>query len=189
MDSTRPTLRRPSWLSFSYFLFGCAIPFSCTLYHNTCKHSILIGSFTPSFYSLLLLGLAPKIDLLILYILLISSFISLTIWFLSNYYLHDPSLNHTLTKLPFFLNTPFLTRLSPNLLIHMRSSSYNLQACLSFILPTYLLKSMFIAEPYIGCPYPCPPMPMGFGWAWVGIGFVHLCIQLQIGVKLLGCRE
>jgi hypothetical protein len=34
---------------------------------------------------------------------------------------------------------------------------------------------------------------MGFGWAWVrcyyswvGIG---LCIQLQIGVKLLGCRE
>jgi hypothetical protein len=40
------------------------------------------------------------------------------------------------------------------------------------------------------------PMPMGFGWAWVryycswvGIGFVHPCIQLQIGVKLLGCRE
>jgi hypothetical protein len=39
-------------------------------------------------------------------------------------------------------------------------------------------------------------MPMGFGWAWVrcnvswvGIGFVHPCIQLQIGVKLLGCRE
>jgi len=34
------------------------------------------------------------------------------------------------------------------------------------------------------------------GWAWVryycswvGIGFVHPCIQLQIGVKLLGCRE
>jgi hypothetical protein len=26
-------------------------------------------------------------------------------------------------------------------------------------------------------------------WAWVGIGFVHICIQLQIGVKLLGCRE
>ena len=25
-------------------------------------------------------------------------------------------------------------------------------------------------------------------WAWVGIGFVHFCIQLQIGVKLLGCR-
>jgi hypothetical protein len=23
------------------------------------------------------------------------------------------------------------------------------------------------------------------GWAWVGIGFVHPCIQLQIGVKLL----
>ena len=42
-------------------------------------------------------------------------------------------------------------------------------------------------EPYIGCPYPCPPMPMGFGWAC--IGFVHPCIQLQIGVKLLGCRE
>ena len=33
------------------------------------------------------------------------------------------------------------------------------------------------------------PMPMGFGWAWVGIGIVHPCIQLQIGVKLLGCRE
>jgi hypothetical protein len=27
------------------------------------------------------------------------------------------------------------------------------------------------------------PIPMGCGWAWV------LCIQLQIGVKLLGCRE
>ena len=27
------------------------------------------------------------------------------------------------------------------------------------------------------------------GWAWVGIGFVHPCIQLQIGVKLIGCRE
>jgi hypothetical protein len=26
-------------------------------------------------------------------------------------------------------------------------------------------------------------------WAWVGISFVHPCIQLQIGVKLLGCRE
>jgi hypothetical protein len=40
------------------------------------------------------------------------------------------------------------------------------------------------------------PMPMGFGWAWVqcycswvGMGFVHPCIQLQIGVKLLGCME
>jgi hypothetical protein len=40
------------------------------------------------------------------------------------------------------------------------------------------------------------PMPMGFGWAWVqyycswvGIGFVHPCIQLQIGVKVLGCME
>ena len=40
------------------------------------------------------------------------------------------------------------------------------------------------------------PMPMGFGWAWVryycswvGISFVHPYIQLQIGVKLLGCRE
>jgi hypothetical protein len=53
-----------------------------------------------------------------------------------------------------------------------------------------------ISEPHIGCPYPCPPMPMSFGWAWVrcycswvGMGFVHPCIQLQIGVKLLGCRE
>jgi hypothetical protein len=27
------------------------------------------------------------------------------------------------------------------------------------------------------------------GWPWVGIGFVHPCIRLQIGVKLLGCRE
>jgi hypothetical protein len=26
-------------------------------------------------------------------------------------------------------------------------------------------------------------------WAWMGIGFVHPCIQLQIGVKLLGCKE
>jgi hypothetical protein len=26
-------------------------------------------------------------------------------------------------------------------------------------------------------------------WAWVGIGFVHPSIQLQIKVKLLGCRE
>jgi hypothetical protein len=26
-------------------------------------------------------------------------------------------------------------------------------------------------------------------WAWVGMSFVHPCIQLQIGVKLLGCRE
>ena len=32
-------------------------------------------------------------------------------------------------------------------------------------------------------------MPMGFRWAWVGLGFVHPYIQLQIGVKLLGCRE
>jgi hypothetical protein len=27
------------------------------------------------------------------------------------------------------------------------------------------------------------------GWAWVGMSFVHPCIQLQIGVKLLGCIE
>ena len=40
------------------------------------------------------------------------------------------------------------------------------------------------------------PMLMGFGWAWVqcyyswvGIGFVHPYIQLQIGVKLLRCKE
>jgi hypothetical protein len=26
-------------------------------------------------------------------------------------------------------------------------------------------------------------------WTWVGIGFVHPCIQLQNGVKLLRCRE
>jgi hypothetical protein len=51
------------------------------------------------------------------------------------------------------------------------------------------LNTTFIyiaAEPYIGCPClcPCPPMSMGFKWAWV-----HPCIQFQIGVKLLGCRE
>jgi hypothetical protein len=27
------------------------------------------------------------------------------------------------------------------------------------------------------------------GWAWIGICFVDPCIQLQIGVKLLGCKE
>jgi hypothetical protein len=77
---------------------------------------------------------------------------------------------------------------------------------------------VYLAEPYIGCPYPCPcpcpPIPMGFGWAWVrcscswvgmgghgcdiivhgqawvGIGFVHRSLHtLQIGVKFLGCRE
>ena len=38
-------------------------------------------------------------------------------------------------------------------------------------------------EAYIGCP--CP-------WVLGGHGFdiiVHPCIQLQIGVKLLGCKE
>jgi len=54
-------------------------------------------------------------------------------------------------------------------------------------------------EPYIGCPYPCPcPWVLGgHGWwawvkyyySWVGMGFVHPCIQLQIGVKLLGCMK
>jgi hypothetical protein len=50
------------------------------------------------------------------------------------------------------------------------------------------------SEPYIGCP--CPWVLGGHGcdiivheWAWVGIGFAHPCIQLQIGVKLLGCRN
>ena len=50
----------------------------------------------------------------------------------------------------------------------------------------------FEPKPYIGCPCPCLPIPMGFRWpwvqcycSWVGIGFVHPCIQLQIGVKLL----
>ena len=50
-----------------------------------------------------------------------------------------------------------------------------------------LCVESYTLEPYIGCP--CPPIPMGFGWAWVGIDFVHPYIQLQIGVKLLGCRE
>jgi hypothetical protein len=40
---------------------------------------------------------------------------------------------------------------------------------------------------------PMPTHAHGF-WvqyycSWVGMGFVHPCIQLQIGVKLLGCRE
>jgi hypothetical protein len=34
-------------------------------------------------------------------------------------------------------------------------------------------------------PMPMPTYTHGF---WVGIGFVQPCIQLQIGVKLLGCR-
>jgi hypothetical protein len=44
--------------------------------------------------------------------------------------------------------------------------------------------------------YPCPWVLGGHGcdvivhgWAWVGMGFVHPCIHLQIGVKLLGCKE
>jgi hypothetical protein len=47
------------------------------------------------------------------------------------------------------------------------------------------------AEPYIGCPYPCPcPWVLGgHGLTWVGIAFVHPCIQLRIGVKLLECKE
>jgi hypothetical protein len=35
-------------------------------------------------------------------------------------------------------------------------------------------------------PIPMPTYAHGF---WVDIGFVHPCIQLQIGVKFLGCRE
>jgi hypothetical protein len=63
-----------------------------------------------------------------------------------------------------------------------------------------------VTKPYIGCPYSYPWVLGGMGamllfmgghgWAWVryycswvGIGFVHPCIQLQIGFKLLGCRE
>ena len=38
----------------------------------------------------------------------------------------------------------------------------------------------------ITMPMPMPTHAHGF---WVGIGFVHPCIQLQIGVKFLGCRE
>jgi hypothetical protein len=55
---------------------------------------------------------------------------------------------------------------------------------------------VWVSEPYIGCPYPCPRVLGGHGcdiivhwWAWVGIVFVYPCIQLQIGVKLLGCKE
>jgi hypothetical protein len=69
----------------------------------------------------------------------------------------------------------------------------------------YSRSSVKRSEPYIGCPYyahahPYPnpyPWVLGghgcditvHGWALVGIGFVHPCIQLQIGVKLLGCKE
>ena len=44
--------------------------------------------------------------------------------------------------------------------------------------------------------HPCPQVLGGhgcdvivYGWAWVGIAFVHPCVQFQIGVGLLGCRE
>jgi len=50
-------------------------------------------------------------------------------------------------------------------------------------------------------PYPwvlgghgCDVIVHGWAWvryycSWVGMSFVHPCIQLQIGVKLLGCIE
>ena len=49
-------------------------------------------------------------------------------------------------------------------------------------------------EPYIGCPYPWVLGGHEWVWvryycSWVGIGFVHPCIQLQIRVKLPGCKE
>jgi hypothetical protein len=54
-----------------------------------------------------------------------------------------------------------------------------------------LMACVCEVESYIMCPYPCPWVLGGHGckiivhgWAWV-----HPCIQLQIGVKLLGCRE
>jgi len=44
--------------------------------------------------------------------------------------------------------------------------------------------------------HPCPWGLGGHGcdvinyrWVWASIGFVRPCIQLQIGIKLLGCRE
>ena len=55
------------------------------------------------------------------------------------------------------------------------------------------------AEPYIGCPYPCPPIPMGFGWAWVqcycswvGMGVHGFCASLHPTPNrslTSGCRE
>jgi hypothetical protein len=53
------------------------------------------------------------------------------------------------------------------------------------------LKTNWTTEAYIGCPYPCPWVLGGHGWDMGGHGWawVHACIQLQIRVKLLGCRE
>jgi hypothetical protein len=52
------------------------------------------------------------------------------------------------------------------------------------------------AEPYIGWPIPMSmSMPTHAHGFWVGMGghrfcaFLYPCIQLQIGVKLLKCRE
>jgi hypothetical protein len=57
------------------------------------------------------------------------------------------------------------------------------------VLANYLVKAIALHWVPI-------PVPMGFGWAWVrcccswvGIDIVHPCIQLQIKVKLLGCKQ
>ena len=147
--STSLTLLHPSWLSMSYFLFGCAIPYRTlnTLNHSTCKRSILTGSFTLS-YSILLLGLAPKIDLLIhtlrVLFYMTHNLISLKVWpswSFSQSYLHQIC---PLSQQSFFSQGYCQTHLficSPN--------TYNLQACHSFILATYLLKSMLIIISHI----------------------------------------
>jgi hypothetical protein len=58
-------------------------------------------------------------------------------------------------------------------------------------------RSIALHEVPIPMPMPMPTHAHGF-WvgmgviyycSWVGIGFMHPWIQLQIGVKLLGCRE
>jgi hypothetical protein len=66
-----------------------------------------------------------------------------------------------------------------------------------------ILRSLTKALRRVPIPMPMPTHAHGFWvgmgamllfmggheWAWVGIGFVCPCIQLQIIVKLLGCRE
>ena len=49
-----------------------------------------------------------------------------------------------------------------------------------------LLHSIALHWMPIPMPMPIPTHTHGF---WVGMGFVHPYIQLQIRVKLLGCRE
>jgi hypothetical protein len=59
-----------------------------------------------------------------------------------------------------------------------------------------MMKLLVISRALHWVPMPMPTHAHGFGWAWVryycswmGIGFAHPCIQLQVGVNLLGCKE